>query len=922
MASTPADSRDGVARREIGRILQRQEAIARQRLERIQKGLGHDQNRFIGLLPLLLHINHLNLPGFCGEQTPAGIAGYVPDRDAILHARHYARTLKDSFAPPRLMPIQGFYLIGSSGTLGQDRHSDFDFWVCHHPDLSASQLKSLRKKLDLLEQHAEALGLQCHFFLLHAAGFRGGEHLEISDESSGDTQHHLLLEEFYRSGLLIAGKPPLWWLAPPSQVDDYTAWSKRLLSQRFVRPQDWLEFGGLSEIGVREFFSAAHWQLYKGIGLPYKSLLKLILFEAYAADYPHIPWISSEAKALIHAEDPVDADTVDAYWLMMQRVEHHLLKQNEPQRLALARRAFYIKSGVSLSQASHDDWKQARIRRLTKAWGWDRGDLLNLDSHRHWKLSRVMEERNLLVAELSRSYRQLTDFARRHAAEDMLDSDDLALLGRKLQAALERRPGKIDCVNPGISQDLSEDTVWLRYTQSQDTWQLFVNPPCPDDPPMRTTRGLVEMLTWLVVNRVIGRHTRIDLPQLPGAVPQEHLRLLKLLRSLLRRHRDRPVPLQNFDNPAQARLSIVFVNVSDHQDAFTTAPGDPLNAGPSQQNTVRRVDHLQGNNWGELQVDHHTGPEALSDALCAHLDQCLETPEEVPFEVHCQSPGLGISIASRVRTLAATATQHFRDHDDRARFLFALGGAFVLLERRRGLHGHRTLGDQRALLEYLAVASDHFRPTSVDPASMPDSALPFVLQHCRDGHVQVCYRVQRGGISLFVVDHTGALHQQWLPEATEPHLLIQLQRFFDTLRTWRQVLPPATPDGANPIHFVRLGGSPGQWRSEQVTPPTIDNRYTELVLITGRRGPWKDGFSLISGSREFNSLQLGDAVYQQVVDYVLGLRRGNASYPLYLTGATVADDPFGNALTLVELLGFKRLVEKRLAEAMTQARRE
>lgn len=922
MNTDPEQYPEGVGRKEVGRILERHRLVSEQRLQRIEQALGHDQRRFFHLLPLLLHINHRNLPGYRDDSVPAGIAGYIPDRDAILHARHYARTLKESHRPPPFMPILGFYLIGSSGTLGQDRHSDFDFWVCHHPELGPEQLQALQAKLDLLHEHARELGLHCHFFLLHAQGFREGQHAALSNESSGDTQHHLLLEEFYRSGLLIAGHPPLWWLVPPHQVANYTAYCHRLVQQRFINGNDWLDFGGLVEIGAREFFSAAHWQLYKGIEMPYKALLKLVLFEAYAAEYPDIRWLSLESKSLIHADQPLDADSVDAYLLMMRHIEQHLQRQGEPERLDLVRRAFYFKSGVRLSNGLEDDWRRIGMRRITADWGWDRGELLNLDSHQHWKLPRVCEERNLLVAELSRSYRLLTDFARRHATDDSLHSSDLALLGRKLYAALERRPGKIDSVNPGISRDLSEETVWLRHAGQSDTWQLLLEEPQASTPAFKSTRSLTEMLVWLQVNRVIGRHTRIDLVNPPGPMADEHLRLLKLIRRLLPQQDHEPVPLDNFNNAAQGQLSVAFVNVMSQlpQDADEAlrvgAHSDPLNFAFPPRTLVRAIDHLQGNNWGELQVDRYDDESALLDTLCAHLDLFCEAQTVVELRCHCHTPGVGLTILKRIERLASAMLAHFREHDEDARYILALTGELHLVERRRQQFAHRALGQQRELLEYLAEPSERFRASALDQAAMPDSPLAFVLQHSRPGSVLVCFREQRGGISLFVVDHTGALHQQWLPGAEEPHLLVQLQRFFNTLQTWNQVLPPPTADSSAVVRFLRLKGAAGQWRSETVQPPQVDMAHTELILSTGRRGPWKDGFSLISGSREFNSLQLGQQLYREVVDYVLHLRRGNTSYPLYLTGAVVTDDPARSAISLVELLGFKRLVEKRLAEAI------
>jgi len=912
---------EGLGRKDIQRVLQRYAQIGRQRLQRIHASLTREQDAFFTLLPLLLHVNHPALPGFVGSDAPAGIAGYVPDRDSILLARRHARSLKKEQRPQRRPPLLGLYLIGSSGTLGQDRHSDFDFWLCHHRDLQPPQLQALQQKTQLLQAHAAGLGLHIHFFNMHAEAFRDGQHTRLSNESSGNTQHHLLLEEFYRSGLLLAGRPPLWWLVPPQQVDNYRDYCAQLIEKRFVREQDWLDFGGLHEISADEFFSAAHWQLFKSIELPYKALLKLMLFESYATQYPNVGWLSNDVKCLIHSDRPLDADAVDAYMLMMQRIEQYL-QHDDPQRLALARRAFYFKSGVRLSQRHNDDWKHARMQQLCERWGWDRGELLNLDSHTHWKLGQVLEERNQLVAELSRSYRLLTELARRNNSEVGAGSNEMSLLGRKLYAALERRPGKLDQVNPAISDDLSEEVVWLRRSAGGDAWQLFLQPPQTDSTPPKTTRSLVEMLAWLQRNGVIGRHTRIDLPAAErGPVSDEYLRILKVLHKVLPPGPERHIPLGNFSTPAQGQLSIAFVNSlhdplpKDDPHRRVSLRGDALSFGAARLNLVQRIEHLHSNSWGELQVDHYQDEEGVLDLLCAHLDLFWQNREPGQLQCHCHTPAYGGAINARLTRLATDQLNHFRHFGEQARYLLCIADQFHLIEVRRRQFTHSPVGGQLELLELLGEADDRFRPTLLDEAAIPNSPLAFVLRANRPQLVQVLYQVQRSGIDMFVLDDSGALHQQWLANAEERHFLIQQQRFFDTVRAWRS--QPGS--GGSELVFGRLKQVDGEWQVETVLPPHhAAGAHTELILSTGRRGPWRDGFSLISGTREFNSLSLGAELYNTVADYLLGLRKPGTSYPIYLTGVVVADEALGMPMPLAELLRFKNRVENRLADAVSR----
>ena len=178
---------------------------------------------------------------------------------------------------------------------------------------------------------------------------------------------------------------------------------------------------------------------------------------------------------------------------------------------------------------SQQTWKTPVFRQLCADWGWDEGELINLDQHRNWKLDQVMEERNQLVGELSRSYRLLTTLAREHQAADGIDMRELSLLGRKLFSALERRPGKIDLVNPGLSDNLHQKEIWIRRHPETRAWQCYLSDPEADTVAVKSAISIVELLLWLSANGVINNSTRIDLPaKEAGATDQEHQRLLRV----------------------------------------------------------------------------------------------------------------------------------------------------------------------------------------------------------------------------------------------------------------------------------------------------------------------------------------------------------------------------------------------------------
>ncbi|WP_171892183.1 class I adenylate cyclase, partial [Pseudomonas aeruginosa] len=111
----------------------------------------------------------------------------------------------------------------------------------------------------------------------------------------------LLLDEFYRSAIWLGGRTPLWWLVPPAHERRYDEYCRTLLGKRFIRAEEVLDLGHLAHIPAREFIGAGLWQLSKAIDSPYKSLLKLLLTEAYASEHPRVRCVALRFKEQVFA---------------------------------------------------------------------------------------------------------------------------------------------------------------------------------------------------------------------------------------------------------------------------------------------------------------------------------------------------------------------------------------------------------------------------------------------------------------------------------------------------------------------------------------------------------------------------------------------------------------------------------------------
>ena len=86
----------------------------------------------------------------------------------------------------------------------------------------------------------------------------------ITNENSGSAQY-MLLDEFYRSAVRLAGNPLLWLHFWVEKETDYESEVQKSVENGEINPQDWVDFGGLGQFSANEYFGASLWQLYKGI---------------------------------------------------------------------------------------------------------------------------------------------------------------------------------------------------------------------------------------------------------------------------------------------------------------------------------------------------------------------------------------------------------------------------------------------------------------------------------------------------------------------------------------------------------------------------------------------------------------------------------------------------------------------------------
>lgn len=594
-------------------------------------------------------------------------------------------------------PIIGIYSMGSTSFLGQNSLSDLDLWICHQSWLSEQEVEQLAHKCTLLEDWAESLGVQVSLFLVDENRFRHSQSGSLNDDDCGTSQHYLLLDEFYRSAVRLAGKRLLWYLIPSEQEEHYDEYVNLLYSHGILTPNEWLDLGAVGDLSAKEYFGSSLWQLYKSIDSPYKAVLKSLLLEAYSFSYPDTKLLAVEIKQHIHNGEIISSG-LDAYVLMLRKISEYLIKNNDHKRLQLIRRCFYLKinedysNSITSNQFATDSapasWRKKVLQQLVQSWGWSEHELQLLNQRQYWKIEQVRPAFDEILDAVMESYRNLIHFARRHNVSVSATPQDIGILTRKLYAAYEQLPGKVNLINPQISPNLSEEHITFLNVRlgavNRAGWYLFNRAPIAKQMLGRRTIEynlyLSKLIVWSYMNGLMTDDTqihvraRIDLPEnkisqfyrdIKTVFPQEFA----------------PASPTALYSPAEIDVLAIIVNLeSDPTQTLSKelleaetgefdSEGDDctykknkemfssiLSYGEEQLSLVGSLDFVYRNSWNELRTLHYQGANCVIEGLKALLNKMHQfaSPPKI-VKVFTYSQAMQQRITEEVHTLFSEA---------------------------------------------------------------------------------------------------------------------------------------------------------------------------------------------------------------------------------------------------------------------------
>ena len=928
-------SKDGdISKKDIRLIKQRFINLHKVKMQRANEAISARQRIFLDLLPLLFHVNHPILPGYISAKTPAGVADYAPSKISLQQAKKLGKGFVYKKRARRVLAIEAIFLMGSVGSIAYAKSSDMDLWLCYSAELSEQEKSLLQAKAVGIEKWAETLGLEVHFFLMNAEEFKQGTSTPLSAESSGSTQHYLLLEEFYRSALYVAGRYPVWWLVPPEAENNYSAFVNKLLENRFIDRTDIIDFGGLEKVPADEFLSASFWHLYKAIDSPYKSLLKLMLMEAYVADYPQVKWAAVKMKTAVYNGE-TDVNKLDAYLILYSTLEDYLVARKETERLALMRFCFYSKvsetsqlKGVS----RNGDWRQIVLADKVKSWGALPSYITDAIAKKPRKISHIQQEKKRLTKELTQSYRRLVRFAKETLQVSIEGNLELTLLGRKLKAVFEKSPGKLERASSKTSKALQEEKILIKQKVEGERvigWILSSILDSGSEAPLKQARSLIELLAWAVEYGVVGKKTTIALnpgsSQLTAREIQQTIRDVQLFFDNLP---SKAVDLSDYKyKPSTSHVVMVLNSGFDPMAKytvqgvhFTSERSDALSYGAQRRNLVDSLEVIHRNSWNEVLFAKFEGTEGLMASFCRIFDtKTLGRNQKLPILIcTSHSSTRASSIAKRIQTLfygIAAALKKYKKSSS-PRYIIRTSNAYYILQVQAGKMGYIFAKNKPALLDLLGQYQAIYSPIIFDERAAEGEFLPMICEHHKQGLVQFFYYQKDNEAEVYVIDEKGSLYHRRQTFENENALLHPYQSVLISNRERRKL----SADNAASLNleqddqFYRIEKRGSRWLLKEVISDDL-----ELFLNMEIRVSYDQQLQqphIYCDDEDFSYLDYGETLYQKAAEFVHHRRSSKERYPVYITDIDVPEEPLGidseQAVQTMHILRYKQQIEEKL----------
>lgn len=549
------------------------------------------------LLPWLLSINESQCPGYVPNcKKPFRV--YDIDYSKTIRSLEKAFKIKFNIEKPGTLlrgpayyhQIQGIYTIGSVGSAAQGKSSDCDIWICIDKKAFDNRAWSdLNKKINLIKDWMDMhLKIPVYFFISDITDIKNCQFGNVDEESCGTTQQNVLKEEFYRTGMLICGRTPLWWLChDPANKVSYDDIKSAVKNDGFWE-YDLVDFGDLEKVDKSEYFGAALWQLHKSLSNPIKSILKINLLKVLIE--------APQDKLLCHIfrEQVMTGQSPHTFpdfsiFTTSSILDHY--RKTDANMVPFLSECYYLQAEINPYDRRRK-MKKALTSAFLKTYPISRKRQTELRKLSKWDFRDQIAFGHTLFGHLIRMYRELT--ATQNGASSESDNKDITILGRKISAHYTKKTDKVSIIPTATGTINIQNPT---FVLSHDVWHVF--PGNNRIAPVVSSNNLIYVLAFVVWNGLFAENTVRMQPNPSDITLQEVINLGRKVSDFIGVYSHLDLKLSDYLKKEHITRMLVILG---------------LEKSPWYENkTDYRV--VYANCWGELFVRSFETPEKFESFL-------------------------------------------------------------------------------------------------------------------------------------------------------------------------------------------------------------------------------------------------------------------------------------------------------------------
>lgn len=839
-----------------------------ERIHRLLQLAPQRHSLILELLPFLFHTNAKLLPGYVSDDTPAGLIDYRPDKSTLDRAKQLEKSFRYRRRALRRYPLRGLYLINPHGLLGYPQQPRFELWLLFSNLLNSEQQQLLKRKIEAVCNWARSAGLDLQPRLLSVADLLRGS------LSSWDR------DQFYSSGLVLAGSQPYWWFTSPEEDQNYADSVITLQSQRMLNQVSLLDFGAVDSFAADSLFSITADVLRDSLDKG-NQLLSLHYLDA-CLQRPSDMALSPLFKQQIYRQQTEIAAS-DLHYLRLQKLE-----QVQAQARPELREAFYQQSHEKLSKPVRQaivPWRRSFVYKLAENWGWDQDKLTQLD-----QATDDISHRRRAFDALGRHSRQVLQHLQDFNRQQHLHGDTV-LSALKQTHRLRHQPAldQVPCLPLALRPDSNADRLYLSRFHDDLRWYLSRQP--LTDPSRRALfehDSLLQVLAFAVGNRLLSRSNWLSVSDQLQQVTTASI--VEMSQQLLR------TPLADTDltdDPktlaAAETLNNVwlFINLQQQPSDKLARQGlqlssklnDPLNYSSYRQCLVLSVDGLVQSGHGLFYSFRFSGEQAVLETL-RYLLSWLPAAH-VAIDSWCPTAIFGQAISQRVTDLVQQVFAHSQRHNKQGRLLLNIAERPYELAWQQQQVSYKRRPLSRDIWQSLAENQTGFEALLLDRYLDKDGLLNTLLAYQADDRISVFIYLEQNTIICYLLDEFGNLVRQQYQQLTESTLIAHLQVFLSEIKNHNRL---------SHLRFYRLSREQQQWQTTPLAVPHQPRGYLPLKVIMASPALDAD-CTVICGQQQFQGQADDPALFAPVHKLIQGLRQQHQhSYPVYINSLRFNDE--------------------------------